>query len=90
MSDTKKLYRALYLAGLGNGINPTVFNDKAKNGTRRLKVWFGSYIFSASPDRQQELERQLKLQFRDRYLYGMFIRASDRIGGKSFIVRLVA
>jgi len=35
------------------------------------------------------LERQLKRQFQGRYLYGMFIRATDRMCGKSFIIRLV-
>ena len=65
-------------------------HDKAKDGTRRLKLWNGEHIFHAPLFAQQELERQLKKQFQGRYLYGMFIRASDRMGGKSFIIKLVA
>lgn len=91
MSDTKKLRQAFKDAGFRNANPwmPTVFNDKAKDGTRRLKLWNGEHIFHAPLFAQQELERQLKRQFPGRYLYGMFIRASDRMGGKSFIVRLV-
>jgi len=91
MSDTKKLRQAMKDAGFrqANPWPPTVFNDKAKDGTRRLKLWNGEHIFHAPLFAQQELERQLKRQFQGRYLYGMFIRATDRMGGKSFIIRLV-
>jgi len=87
MSDTKKLRQAMKDAGFrqANPWAPTVFNDKAKDGTRRLKLWNGEHIFHAPLFAQQELERQ----FQGRYLYGMFIRATDRMGGKSFIIRLV-
>ena len=64
-------------------------HDKAKDGTRRLKLWNGEHIFHAPLFAQQELERQLKKQFQGRYLYGMFIRSSDRMGGKSFIIKLL-
>lgn len=97
MSDTKKLRQALKDAGFCPDKNwrDMVFNDKAKDGTRRLKLWDGNGIFNAPQHAQQELERQLKKQFAGRYLYGMFIRANDWRGGwysenKSFIVRLVA
>ena len=91
MSDTKKFRQAFTDAGFRQAHSwpPLVFNDKAKNGTRRLKLWNGSHIFDAPLFAQQELERQLKKQFQGRYLYGMFIRATERMGGKSFIIKLV-
>ena len=92
MSDTKKFRQAFKDAGFRQAYSwaPVVFNDLAKDGTRRLKLWDGNHIFAAPPFAQQELERQLKRQFPGRYLYGMFIAATDRMGGKSFIVKLVA
>ena len=92
MSDTKKFRQAFKDAGFRQAYDwaPTVFNDLAKDGTRRLKLWDGDHIFAAPVFAQQELERQLKKQFHGRYLYGMFIRAQSRYYGKSFIVKLVA
>ena len=91
MSDTKKFRQAFKDAGFRQAYSwaPGVFNDKAKNGTRRLKLWDGNHIFAAPLFAQQELERQLKKQFQGRYLYGMFIAATCRMGGKSFIIKLV-
>jgi len=92
MSDTKKFRQAMKDAGFQQRYSwvPVVFNDKSKNGTRRLKLWNGNHIFAAPWFVQVELERQLKKQFQERYLYGMFIAATWRLGGKSFIVKLVA
>jgi uncharacterized protein (DUF1697 family) len=79
MSDTKKFRQAFKDAGFRNA-RPWL----------PLKLWDGNHIFAAPPFAQQELERQLKKQFQGRYLYGMFIAATSRMGGKSFIVKLVA
>jgi len=90
MSDTKKLRQAFKDAGFrqANPWLPAVFNDKHKGGTRRLKLWNGEHIFHAPQFAQQTLERELQRQFGWRYLFGQFIRASDRMGGKSFVIYL--
>jgi hypothetical protein len=90
MSDTKKFRQAFGDAGFRQRYSwlPTVFNDKRKGGIRRLKLWDGSHVFHAPQFAQVELERQLKKQYGPRYMFGEFIRANERIGGKSFIVYL--
>jgi hypothetical protein len=76
MSDVKKFRKAFKDAGFRQRFNylPTVFNDKHKGGTRRLKLWDGKHVFAAPQFAQVELERQLKKQFGARYLFGQFVR----------------
>jgi hypothetical protein len=96
MSDTKKFRQAFKDAGFRQAhcTAPVVYNDRAKDGTTRLKLWDGDHVFAAPGFAQQELERQLKKQFGGRYLYGMFVRKSDFRGGyytdcKSFIIKVL-
>jgi hypothetical protein len=77
MSDTKLFRQAFKDAGFRQAYSyaPSVFNDKHKDGTtRRLKLWAGDHVFSAPQFAQEELERQLKLKFGDRYLFGQFVK----------------
>lgn len=94
MSDTKLFRQAFKDAGFQQhtGYAPTVFNDKHKDGTtRRLKLWFGDRVFDAPQHAQIELERQLKLKFGSRYLFGQFIPTYcwTWCSGKAFCVYLL-
>ena len=96
MSDTKKFRQALKDAGIRQPryyLAP-VYNDKHKNGTRRLKLWSGDAVFEASRAVQEKLERQLKEHFGRRYLFGQFVRRMwspriDEAAAKSFCVYLL-
>ena len=93
MSDTKKFRQAFKDAGFLQATSqlPTVFNDKRKkSGIRRLKLWFGTWVFESPGFAQRVLELQLKKQFGDRYLFGEFIAKQHWAGdGKSFVVYLL-
>lgn len=92
MSDTKKFRQAFVAAGFRqrNPWLPQVFNDKRKkSGIRRIKLWQGSHIFDAPVFAQEALDRQFKAQFGTRYLFGEFVRASERVGGKSLVIYLL-
>ena len=96
MSDTKKFRQAFKDAGFRNAMQflPTVYNDRAKNGTRRLKLDNGDHVFSAPDFAQEALEQHLEQQFGHRYLGGQFIPQSSSWGRsgtlKSFCVYLIA
>ena len=94
MSDTKKLRQAFKDAGFlqRNPCLPTVFNDKHKGGTRRLKLWDGDHVFAAPVFAQEELDRQFKVQFGARYLFGEFIAWNSQRGysdRKSLVIYLL-
>lgn len=93
MSDTKLFRKSLAEAGFFHTRRwaPTVFNDKHKGTpTRRLKLWFGDEVFDASQKTQKTLERALKKNFGERYLYGKFAaKGGYHGGGKAFCVYLL-
>ena len=95
MSDTKLFRQAFKDAGFRQRYTyaPTVFNDKYKDGAAadRLKLWFGDPVFEAPQHEQIELERQLKLKFGARYLFGQFIpqHSWTQNCGKAFVVYLL-
>ena len=75
MQDTKLFRQAFKDAGFRQRFSnpPKVFNDAHKSGdTRRLKLYDGNHVFYAPQFAQEELERQLKLKFGARYLFGQF------------------
>ncbi len=73
MQDTRTLRECLHKAGFASkGV--MVFNDKRKNGGRRLKLWGGTHIFDAPVKQQELLEKVLKAEFGTRYKTGYFIR----------------
>ena len=95
MQDTKLFRQAFKDAGFRQAHHyvPSVFNDKHKDGTtRRLKLWSGDHVFAAPQFAQVELERQLKLKFGSRYLFGQFVKRrtwSKADTSKSFCVYLL-
>ena len=70
--DTGKVRKALATAGfLGSQTyadDAFIFNDKAKNGTRRLKVWSANSIIFADDATQQRVADALKSEFGDRLI----------------------
>ena len=93
MSDTKTFRQAFVNAGFRPHprFPSIVFNDLHKSGeTRRLKLWHGDGVFYAPQFAQEALEHEFKVLFGQRYLGGQFIKASPRIGDKSFVIYLLA
>lgn len=95
-SDTTLLRQAFKDAGFRQRYTdlPTVYNDKHKSGdTRRLKLYDGDHVFNAPQFAQEELERQFKLKFGERYLFAQFTEqhcwSVFAIGGKSLSVYLL-
>ena len=54
-----------------------IWNDKRKDGTRRLKLWHAREIFDAPRQQQEILEWQLKRDFDGRYVTGYFVRGTQ-------------
>jgi hypothetical protein len=92
-SDVTLLRQAFKDAGFRQRFNnpPKVFNDAHKSGdTRRLKLYDGDHVFNAPQFAQEELERQFKLKFGDRYLFGQFTEVlSFWLPGKSLCIYLL-
>lgn len=95
-SDTTLLRQAFKDAGFRQRFDspPTVYNDKHKSGdTRRLKLYEGDHVFNAPQFAQEELERQFKLKFGERYLFAQFTKQACwsffAIGGKSLCIYLL-
>lgn len=84
------LFRAaLLLAGFFNRSESHIFNDKNKDGTRRLKLWFSSAVEEASQEQQKALEGLLREAFGDRILVMYFVECAPWSGGgSSLCIRL--
>ena len=66
MQDRKLFRSALLLAGFFDKSESTIFNDRHKDGSRRLKLWFAEQVFAAPQEQQQALEQYLREAFGDR------------------------
>ena len=64
--DTGLFRAALMLAGFWPKSEGLIFNDKRKDGSRRLKLWVAASVFSASQEQQKVLEQSLREAFGDR------------------------
>lgn len=63
------------------------FTHLRKSGVRRVKLWFGNDVWTASLQDQEYLEHRLKINYGKAYLGGYFI-PGPRGQGKSFCVVL--
>ena len=76
------LFRAaLLLSGFFRRSESSIFNDKSKDGTRRLKLWFADGIEDASQEQQWALEGLLREVFGKRILSMYFIECPHWCGG---------
>lgn len=63
------------------------FTQLRRNGTRRVKLWFGYDVWESGFRKQKKLESRLKANYGAAYLGGYFI-LGPRGCGKSFCVVL--
>jgi len=71
---------ALLLAGFFEQSERMIFNDAKKAGGRRLKLWFASSIYLASPEKQLALWNWLHEAFGDRLVKVEFINQKPWTG----------
>lgn len=74
---------ALILSGFFNRSEAQIFNDKHKDGSRRLKLWFADAVFEAPQVQQRALEKLLREAFGDRILNMYFTAAQHSWYAKS-------
>jgi len=83
----KSLGEAGFATESSYGSSRMTFTQLRKNGTRRVKLWFGNDVWEAKLLDQELLEERLKINYGGAYLGGYFI-AGPRGCGKSFCVVL--
>lgn len=86
----KSLGEAGFAAESVYGGSRMTFTQLRKNGTRRVKLWFGNDVWEAKRSKQELLEARLKINYGEAYLGGYFIRGArgGLSGERSFCVIL--
>ena len=73
--DKGKFRKALKAAGF-NCDDRCMFNDRRKDGTRRLKLWSADRVNDAPMWRQHLLHAYLLKEFGRRYVNGYFVKGA--------------
>jgi len=75
--DIGSFRAALLLAGFFGQSECYIYNDRRKDGTRRLKLQYATDVYEASADQHEALTRQLDDAFGSRIADVYFIPGSD-------------
>lgn len=78
---------ALFLAGFFRSAECNIFNDRHKDGTRRLKLWFADSVHDAQLPQQQALWEALLGAYGQRIRVVEFTEDQPRYG-RSLLVHL--
>lgn len=71
---------ALLLSGFFDSAECIIFNDRHKDGTRRLKLWSAAAVFGAPQEQQKALEKFLREAFSSRIRDMYFAFETDGYG----------
>jgi len=81
--DQHKVFNTWY------GHTGKIFNDKRKDGTRRLKLWVATALHHVPRKVQHTIDKEIRDAFGDRFIRAYFIKNEGLWNGWSFCVELM-